>query len=355
MIRQYLAVGGLCALLAAGCGPGRDADEQGSPGITIHVIASATNSNLYEAIEEPFWTEVLPAASGGRIGIDLSSMTESGLKGPEIARLLSAGALDVAYANFGAIAGDLREFEGLDLAGVITDLDTLHRAADAYKPVIDRIFNQHGIKLLGLFPYPEYAFYCSGQVTSLADLSGRKVRVTSQSMADFMAELGAVPVNIPYTDVVPALQTGVSDCAITGTYSGFVAGWHEVTDSLYTLPVGSGVAFYGYSARGWNELDPEIRELVAGEFEKFENAAWDLTKQQTQNGINCNTGIGECVGGQPSDLSLFTPSQGDIDRAHEIARSVVIPRWAARCGGSCVADWNATVGAVAGLQIGAQQ
>ena len=44
----------------------------------------------------------------------------------------------------------------------------MQKAADAYKPVIDRIFNQHGIKLLGLFPYPEFALYCAGEVDSLA-------------------------------------------------------------------------------------------------------------------------------------------------------------------------------------------
>lgn len=350
MIRGNSQLVALGALLLLGCGSADDGAD-GPAQVSIHVIASATNSNLYAALERPFWTEVLPAASGGRISVDLSSMTESNLKGPEIARLLSAGALDVAYANFSAIAGDLREFEGLDLSGVITDLETLHRASDAYKPVIDRIFAEHGIKLLGLFPYPEYAFYCSGTVTSLDDLSGKKVRVTTQSMSDFLLQLGAVPVSIPFIDVLPALQTGVADCAVTGTYSGNVAGWHEVTDSLYTLPIGSGVAFYGYSARGWNNLEESLRDLIESEFASFENEAWALTKRQTQNGINCNTGVGECIDGTPSDMQHFEPSSSDIARAREIAKAVVIPTWAERCGVTCVADWNATVGQVADIEI----
>ena len=66
----------------------------------------------------------------------------------------------------------------------------MHRAADAYKPVIDRIFNQHGVKLLGLFPYPEFAFYCAGQVTSLDDLKGKKIgaqwRITRAAVDAFL-------------------------------------------------------------------------------------------------------------------------------------------------------------------------
>lgn len=354
MTRGKLLIAAFGALFLAACGGGSN-DGGGQSQVSIHVVASATNSNLYAALEKPFWTETLPAAAQGRIAIDLSSMTESGLKGPEIARLLSIGALDVAYDNFGAVAGDLREFEGLDLSGVITDLETLHRAAEAYKPVLDKIFDQHGIKLLGLFPYPEYAFYCSGTVASLDDLTGKKVRVTSQSMSDFVAQLGAVPVSVAFMDVLPALQTGVADCAITGTYSGNVAGWYEVTDSLFTLPVGSGVAFYGYSVRGWSNLDASLQNIILEQFRKFESDAWELTKWQTQNGINCNTGQGECVDGTRSDMTLHTPSDRDIARAHQIAQDIVLPVWAERCGPVCVSDWNATVGKVAGVQIGTGQ
>jgi TRAP-type C4-dicarboxylate transport system substrate-binding protein len=334
------------AMLLAACRQGTDA----TTGVTrIHVIGSATNSNTYKAVEEPFWLQTLPAAANGGLQIALRSIDESGLKAPQIARLLSAGALDVAYGDFASVAGDLRAFEGLDLAGVITDLDAMQRAADAYRGTIDGIFNQHGVKLLALFPYPGFAFYCSGEVASLAALRGRKVRVTTQSMSDFVREIGAVPVIIPFPDVVPALQTHVADCAVTGTYSGNRAGWAEVTDSLFTLPIGSGLSFYGYSARGWNELEPTIRELLQTEFARLENSVWDLVRQQTQTGINCNTGQGECATGRPAAMRLFTPTAADIARAHDIASQVVVPGWAKRCGPACTAEWNATVGKALGI------
>jgi TRAP-type C4-dicarboxylate transport system substrate-binding protein len=349
MIRRTAASVALSLMLMTGCDAGRPSTDGGPA--TIHVIGSSANSNLHVALEAPFWTETLPAASGGRIRTDFRSVTESGLKGPEIGRLLSAGALHVAYSDFNTIAGDVREFEGLELAGVITDYDVLHRASDAYKPVLERIFNQHGVHLLGLVPYPQFAFYCRGRVSSLNDLAGKKVRVTVQSMSDFVRAIGGIPVTLAFPDVAPGLQTGVIDCAITGTYTGNRAGWHEMTDSLYTLPVGGGVAFYGYSARGWRELDPEMRALVEAEFAKFEDQAWELTRAQTQTGINCNTGRGECIGGTVSNMTLFEPSQADVQRARAVAMSVVMPNWSKRCGARCIADWNATVGPVTGIHI----
>lgn len=345
MMRWRFAIAALCAVVA-GCGRGGDAHSDVA---TIHVIGSAATSNTYQPLEEPFWNETLPEAANGRIAVSLRAIDESGLKSPQIARLLSAGALDVAYGDFASIAGDVRELEALDLAGVITDTDTMRQATLAYRPVLDKIFTQHGIKLLALLSFPKFAFYCAGEVRSLDDLRGKKVRVTTQSMSDFAQRIGAIPVIIPFPDVVPALQTRVADCAVSNTYSGNKAGWHEVTDSLFTLPIGNGISFYGYSARGWNELDPALRNIVQAEFEKFENAVWELIKLQTQYGINCNTGQGECVGGKPSDMVLYEPSAADIERAHEIARSVVVPNWARRCGEQCVAEWNATVGKIVGI------
>lgn len=350
MVRWIAAV---VVLAAAGTLPAcRNSAEGGAHQHTIHVIGSASNSNIYRDLELPFWTATLPDASAGRIAVDLRSIDESGLKAPQIARLLGLGALDVAYGDFASVAGDLREFEGIDLAGVISDVDTMHRAADAYKPVIDRIFNQHGVKLLGLFPFPQFAFYCSGQVASLDDLKGKKIRVTVPSMSDFVHQLGAVPVIIPFPDVVPALQTRIADCAVTSTFTGNRAGWFEVTDSLFTLAVGSGLSFYGYSTRGWKELDPQLRDLLTAEFAKFENEAWELTKKQTQMGINCNTGQGECVGGRPAAMTLHRPSEADVARARQIAERVVVPNWAQRCGPKCISDWNATVGPIVGMRAG---
>lgn len=351
MFNRKVVSTAILAALISGCDSSGDGDQTEH----IHVIGSAANSNIYESLEEPFWTEHMPEASRGRIEVDFTSITESGLKGPQIARLLGAGALDVAYGDFGSAAGDLPQFEAIDLAGVITDLDTMHEASNAYKPVLDRIFNQHGIKLLGLFPFPQFAFFCTGDVASLEDLQGKKVRVYTQSMSDFVEEIGAVAVTIPFPDVVPALQTGVADCSVTGTYSGNMAGWAEVTDSLFTLPIGGGLSFYGYSARGWNELDPELRDFIDEEFTDFENAAWELTKKQTQIGINCNTGEGECPDGKPANMELNEPSPADIQRAHEIAREVVIPSWTDRCSDKCIREWNATVGEVVGIQAGGDE
>lgn len=325
---------------------------QDLPETKFHVIGSASNSTTFKQIEQPFWTKVIPQDSNGKVTAEITAHTESGLKGPEIVRLLSSGALDVAFGEFGAVAGDEPRFEGLVLSGVIADFDTLHKAAEAYKPVLDGAFAAHGLKLMALLPFPEFAFFCRGEVKSLDDIAGKKVRVYTKSMSEAVSAVGGVPTNVPFGEVIPALQTGVVDCAITSTYAGNTAGWAEVTDSLFTLPMGSGISFYAFNRATWDKLDPALQAFLEKEFAKFEADVWAATAKQGQEGVNCNTGQGECTTGKPTDMVLHKPSDADYQKVRKLAQEVVLPSWAQRCGAECVAEWNKTVGPIVGLTAG---
>ncbi|HVV92713.1 MAG TPA: TRAP transporter substrate-binding protein [Hyphomicrobiales bacterium] len=338
------AAAGLMAL-ALGTASGRAEDL---PQTHLQVIGSASFSSLYKALEVPFWNDIAKA-SNGKVTAKLLSQTESGMKTSAIARLLGSGTLQVAWDDLGSVAGDDPYFEGLDLAGVIPDMATFRKAAEAYKPVMAKQFAKHNIKLVALLPFPEQVLFCRGKISSLDDLKGKKIRASTRSESDFIHAAGALPVTLGFPDVIPALQTGVADCAVTGTFPGNTAHWYEVTNTLYTLPFGSVMGFYGFNMPTWNKLDPKVQAFFEKEFADLEQRAWALAEEQTQDGINCDTGVGECKHGTKGHMTLAKPSPADFERAKELAAKVVLPDWASRCGKACVADWNATVGKVAGV------
>src|SRR3954463_594533 len=92
------------------------------PPTQIKVIASSDQSNLHKNLERPFWTERLPAASGGAVKVEFSGLLSSGLKGPEIVRLMRSGAIDFAHGVFQSVGADDPTFEGMDLAGLAVDV-----------------------------------------------------------------------------------------------------------------------------------------------------------------------------------------------------------------------------------------
>jgi|TARA_B100000315_G_C14524993_1_gene563391 hypothetical protein len=74
---------------------------------------------------------------------------------------------------------------------------------------------------------PPQVIWCRVAITGLTDLKGKKVRVFNKTMTDFMQAIGASAASMAFAEVVPALHRGVVDCAVTGTMSGFTAGWPE--------------------------------------------------------------------------------------------------------------------------------
>jgi TRAP-type C4-dicarboxylate transport system substrate-binding protein len=342
----------LAFLLALAATP---ALAQGLPKTNISVIASSDQSVLHRTVEKPFWTQTIPEKSNGAITVDFKGLISSGLRGPEIIRLMRTGALDFAHGVFASVGSDDASFEGMDLAGLATDIATARKISDAYKPVIDENFRQkHGIKLLAMVPFTSQVFFCRQPIARLSDLKGKKVRVFGRSLADLVTAAGGTTVTIPFGEVVPALQTGVVDCAITGTASGNSAKWADVASHLYTLPVGWSASFYAVNASRWNQLDPAVRGLLETEIKAFEDRIWQFTAKEDQDAVNCNAGKDPCEFGVKAAMTVTPFAEADAAELKRIMSETVVPRWAARCGAACVEQWNKTIAPIVGFSAQAK-
>lgn len=271
------------------------AQAQDYPQIRFNVIGGGSHNYTFRAVEQPFWNGSLPSASHGKVTAQLLGLSESGLKGPEIIRLMRFGAVDIGMGVFAFVAGDDATFEGIDLPGMAADIGRARRIADAYKPVLEqRMAERHGIKLLATVPYTAQVFFCRAPVQSLADLKGRKIRTRGRNMAELVKAIGAAPVTLPFAEVVTAMQTGVIDCAITGIGSGNAAKWYDVAGYLYDLPVDWSVGFYGIGLKRWQQLPPEVQQLLQAQSKVLEDALWQETARENRYAKACNVGSPDC-------------------------------------------------------------
>ena len=179
------------------------------------------------------------------------------------------------------------------------------------------------------------------------------MRVFSPAQADYLKANGAVAVNMPFEEVLPALQQGVVECAITSTTNGNTARWWEVVTDILVLPMGWGANFFGANADFWKKLDPKVQTFLNAEFPKLNDGLWKQAESDLQDGINCNTGQGECKNGiKPPEnrlLKVSYPSPADKTLHAKIMQETVLKKWAERCGAACVTDWNATMGKAVGM------
>ena len=334
----------------AGLAASLPAQAQDLPKTQLKVVGSISALAPYKDYEVPFWTKTLSEKSKGAITAEVKGFNEMGLKGPEVLRLMSQGVLEIGATVLAYLAADDPTNEAVDIAGLVTDVDTARRITEASKPMYEKLFREKfGVKLLGIATYPAQVIYCNAEIRGLADLKGKKVRVGGRSQSELMSALGASPVTMAFGEVVPALQNKTVDCGITGTLSGNLAKWNEVTTHLLVLPVSWGQIAYAANQKSLDKLDPRVRTLIETEVKGLEKSIWDAAAYHTEQGYVCNSGGDACKLGTKGKMKLVTPTDADRALLKKIVTDTMVPTWAGRCSADCVASFNDTIGRVVGV------
>lgn len=313
-------------------------------------ITSTIPAAIYD--EKPFWTETLSKDSGGQLTADLTPIEQMGLDDQSMLRLMKMGVMDFAGMDITRMAGDDPRFEACDLAGTLPEVDQARQACNAYKDVLrERMEKNWNSKLLAIGASTPQVFWCRDNVTSLAELKGKKIRVFNNTLRDFISGLGATSVSIAFSEVVPALNNGVVDCAVTGTLSGNTAGLPEVTKSVFMLPLGWSFNAVAVNKKRWDALPEATRQFLTDEFAAYEDKMWATLHTGIEQAALCNTSAPGCTMGKPEKVALNPPSAADLELARKIVADSVLPGWARRCGTDCVTEWNARIGKVTGHSI----
>ncbi|CAM5193392.1 hypothetical protein BTHI11S_06101 [Bosea thiooxidans] len=251
------------------------AQAQDFPKINLKVSGGNQTQNLFQKVYKPFFTETLAAKTNGAITTTFGSLEELGLRGPEVLRLLRQGVFDISEATMSYMAGEDSRFDGLDLPGVTVDIATQRKAADAFRPALAKALEtKYNTKLLSMSPVAAQMFYCKGDITGLDSLRGKAVRTFNRAMSQMVEGAGGSSVNVPFAEVIPAMQRGVAQCAVTGTSAGNTARWWEVSDHLYALPMGWSMTFFGANLRSWSRLDEKARAFLEQQFAELEDRMW---------------------------------------------------------------------------------
>jgi TRAP-type C4-dicarboxylate transport system substrate-binding protein len=115
---------------------------------------------------------------------------------------------------------------------------------------------------LGGFAPSPWHLMCRHEVKSLADLRGKKVRITGAAATRLIAALGAVAVQLPPTEIGPALQGGQVDCAVGPMPWLKEYGLMNSVKTVVDLPLGvaNGLGFYVFTARKFERFSADQKK-----------------------------------------------------------------------------------------------
>ena len=321
---------------------------------SIRATGLVSTHKFHTALEKKFYAE-LPEKTGIELAINFNPLDVVGVDMQDTLRMVRTGAFDIVQSTVGAAARDDAFLEGIDLIGVSTSMEQLEEVVSAFMPQLEkRVAEKFNAKPLAVWPYGPQVFYCNATISSLDDFQGLKIRSYTSSMSTLIEALGATPVTMSFKEVYPALQRGLVDCAITSPTSGNTGNWPEVTTHFLPLGISWSVNAHFINLDKWNSFSDAEKAKLEAEFASFQDAFWALAKENNGWAIACNTGGDGCENYTSFGMTLVKPSSEDQAKVTAATMDKVLPGWAESCNSGfadCSKIWNATVGAVRGIEL----
>ncbi|QJQ94662.1 MULTISPECIES: TRAP transporter substrate-binding protein [Halomonadaceae] len=320
---------------------------------TLKVLGQPAGSGLIaQQKEQPFF-EALAEHTELDVAVQYIPVDVAGIPDTDGLRVLRSGLFDIVSLRGPQVSRDEPSILGLDLIGLNTSFATGRENVSAFYDYVDsRLQERFNAKLLGTWPAGPQVIFCRQEIGGLSDLQGKRVRVGDQSAANFVGELGATGISMPFGDVQQALSRGVVDCAITGPASANSGGWPEATTTV--LPIALQLAINGYAINldTWNRLSSEQQEQLESAIANLSDDIWEYSEALYEDAMRCNAGESPCEFGTSYSLTEAPVSDEDLAKVTAAVEEVSLPIWARQCNAvaaDCEAAWRETVGQQLGL------
>jgi TRAP-type C4-dicarboxylate transport system substrate-binding protein len=254
------AVAGVCAvslMLTLGAAQAQDK----SP-IVMKISLAAINEALHQFAKD--FAAMIDKDSGGRIKTEIYPASQLGAI-PRQIEGTQFGAIQCVVTPPEFYSGIDERFEVMAAPGLVIGLAQAQRLA-ADPQVLKLMLGlgaDKGLHGVALFTSQPSSIIAKNAVRHLADLKGKKLRVfASQFQSEAFGRLGATPVVMTLGDVLPALQQGAIDAAVSGSV--VFSAMHYQDAAKYITDTGQPVVFglAAISKKWYDALPPDLQQII---------------------------------------------------------------------------------------------
>jgi TRAP-type C4-dicarboxylate transport system substrate-binding protein len=259
-LARGLAVAGALVLAALpALGP---AQAQDKAPIVMKISLAAINEALHQFAKD--FAAMIDKDSGGRIKTEIYPASQLGAV-PRQIEGTQFGAIQCVVTPPEFYSGIDERFEVMAAPGLVIGLAQAQRLA-ADPQVLKLMLGlgaDKGLHGVALFTSQPSSIIAKSAVRHLADLKGKKLRVfASQFQSEAFGRLGATPVVMTLGDVLPALQQGAIDAAVSGSV--VFSAMHYQDAAKYITDTGQPVVFglAAISKKWFDALPADLQQII---------------------------------------------------------------------------------------------
>ncbi|WP_300514978.1 TRAP transporter substrate-binding protein [Aliiroseovarius sp.] len=231
-------------------------------------------------IIEQEWAAKVSAASGGHLEIEMLPV-DSVVKYNETHDAVGAGILDGHITATAYISGKDPAFALIgNTVGAWGSPYEMLRYVNygGGKEMMNELLNPYGLQFIGATSGGLEAFVSKVPIDSVADLKGIKMRAPEGLVQKVFAAAGAVPVNLPGSEVFTSLDKGVIDAADYTVFSANQAAGmndiapHPIYPGFHSMPL----VEVSINKATWDSMPADLQNLLEM---SVNHLALDMTSQ----------------------------------------------------------------------------
>jgi TRAP-type transport system periplasmic protein len=207
-------------------------------------------------------------------------------RAPEIMRAVESGQAQVGEILMSLLVNQNPIF-GLDsLPFLATGFDDSFRLYQAQKPVLERILDKRGVKLLYAVAWPPQGIYAKRELRSGADMKGLKWRAYNPATTKIAQVVGATPLTIQAAELSQALATGVVDSTMTSGATGVDSKIWESLTHYHTVNAWLPKNMLVVNKKEFDKLDKATQDTVVRLAAEAERKGWERMRAYNQESID---------------------------------------------------------------------
>lgn len=220
--------------------------------------------------------------SEGSVQVTVHPGGSLGFKGPELLKVVKDGQVPMSDILMGVVAGSSHVFGVSSLPRLVKTYAEARELYENTKPHYEKAAKKWNQKMLYAAPWPPSGLITKEAVNTVADIKGIKTRTYDKNGAEFLRDLDAMPVSLPWGEVYASLRTGMIDSVLTSSESAKNGKFWEVLKNFKTINYAYPLNMVTINLDYWNALDSKQQEAMLKAAADVEKLQWEASENRSE-------------------------------------------------------------------------